>query len=53
MVAQQNSVESKSTLKPIKNIQNIFIQKEVNKVNRIQVMVNNKPVELLQQEFKR
>lgn len=30
------------------NIQNIFIQKEVNKVNKIQVMMGNKPVEVLQ-----
>lgn len=26
------------------NIQNIFIQKEMNKVNKIQVMMGNKPV---------
>jgi hypothetical protein len=36
-------------LKPIKNIQNVIIQKEINKVNKIHVMVNNKPVETLQQ----
>lgn len=35
------------------NIQNIFIQKEMNKINKIQVMVGNKPVEVLQEEFKR
>lgn len=56
LVSQQNSLfESKSAIKPVKNmnIQNIFIQKEVNKVNKIQVMMGNKPVEVLQEEFKR
>lgn len=36
--------DSKPTLKSVKNIQNVFIQKEVNTINKIQVMVGNKPV---------
>ena len=35
------------------NLQNVFIQKEMNKINKIQVMVGNRPVEVLQEEFKR
>lgn len=38
------SVEGKGTLKSIKNIQNVVIQKEVNKVSKIQLLVNNKAV---------
>jgi hypothetical protein len=56
LVSPQHFVaENKNTIRPVKNmnIQNIFIQKEVNKVNKIQVMVGNKPVEVLQEEFKR
>ncbi len=49
----QQSTLADGRHKPIKSIQNVMIQKEVNKINKIQVMVNNKPVELLQQEFKR
>lgn len=47
------TLESKGTLRPIKNMHNVMIQKEVNKVNKIQLIVNNKAVETLQQEFKR
>jgi hypothetical protein len=54
VAVQQNAIaDSKTTLKPMKNMQNVFIQKEISKVNKIQVMVNNKPVEVLQHEFKR
>jgi hypothetical protein len=54
LVFQQSTmVEGKPHSKPIKSIQNVMIQKEVNKINKIQVIVNNRPVELLQQEFKR
>lgn len=45
--------DTKATIKPIKNIQNVIIQKEISKVNKIHMMVNNKPVETLQHEFKR
>jgi hypothetical protein len=52
-IQQQQVANNKSTLKPIKNTQNVYIQKEVNRVNKIQVMVNNQPVEVLQRELKR
>ena len=34
------------------NVQNIFIQKELNKVNKIQVFMGNRPVDVLQEEYK-
>ena len=36
-----------------KKMQNLFVAKEVNQVNKIKVMVNSNPVETMQEEFKR
>ncbi len=48
-MTQQNTIADPKTLsKPIKNVQNVYIQKEVSKVNKIQVIVNSKPVDVLQ-----
>ncbi len=38
------SFDGKSTLKPIKNIQNVIIQKEVNKINKVQMVIGNKSI---------
>lgn len=54
LAVQQNTIaDPKTVSKPIKNVQNVYIQKEVSKVNKIQVIVNSKPVDVLQHEFKR